>query len=43
MSKKRFQVVGEDEGRAKVAEEHWETNKGRSVSRFDMIDGGYEE
>jgi hypothetical protein len=35
--------VGEDEGRAKVAEEHWETNKVRSISRFDVIDGKQEE
>ena len=36
-------MVGEDEGRAKVAEEHWETNKGKSVSRFDVIDSNQEE
>lgn len=35
--------MGEDEGRAKVAEEHWETNKGRSVSRFENINGTLEE
>jgi hypothetical protein len=35
--------VGEDEGRAKVAEEHWETNKRRSVSRFDTINGTQED
>ena len=43
LSKKRFHIVGEDEGRAKVAEEHWETNKVRSISRFDVIDGKQEE